>query len=93
MFVLIDKYGLKHQHNQRLVNNKLEVAIVDYGSGNLNSIVSTFFEVVARMGSINCDVFVLNKPDDVSDNNKIILPKRWKLFRLVQAIIMYSRYN
>ncbi len=51
----------------------LKVAIIDYGSGNLRSVVSAF-EMAAKMGSINCDICVTNNPNDVCDSNKIILP-------------------
>ncbi|PIM95152.1 Imidazole glycerol phosphate synthase subunit HisH 1 [Candidatus Hodgkinia cicadicola] len=51
----------------------MKVVIIDYGSGNLRSVVSAL-EMATRMGSINCDVVVTNKPDDVNANNKIILP-------------------
>ncbi|PIM95773.1 Imidazole glycerol phosphate synthase subunit HisH 1 [Candidatus Hodgkinia cicadicola] len=54
-------------------NNKLKVAIVDYGSGNLKSVVSAF-KMAARMASIDCNVFVTNDPDDIRNSDKIVLP-------------------
>ncbi len=46
--------------------------IIDYGSGNLRSVVN-IFEMAVGMRYVNCNVFVMNKPDNISNNNKIII--------------------
>jgi glutamine amidotransferase len=49
------------------------VSIIDYGSGNLNS-VSKALEVAAAQTSKKINIKISNKPRDILDSDKIILP-------------------
>ncbi|WP_099340917.1 imidazole glycerol phosphate synthase subunit HisH [Candidatus Fonsibacter ubiquis] len=49
------------------------VSIVDYGTGNLNS-VSKALEVAAEQISKKINIKISNKPKDILDSDKIILP-------------------
>jgi glutamine amidotransferase len=49
------------------------VSIVDYGTGNLNS-VSKALEVAAEQMSKKINIKISNKPKDISVSDKIILP-------------------
>ena len=49
------------------------VSIVDYGTGNLNS-VSKALEVAAEQISKKINTKISNKPKDILDSDKIILP-------------------
>ena len=49
------------------------VSIVDYGTGNLNS-VSKALEVSAAQISKKINIKISNKPKDILDSDKIILP-------------------
>ncbi len=55
------------------MGNKLKVAIVGCGSGNLKSVVNAF-KMAARMAAIDCDVFITSRPADIRDSDRIILP-------------------
>ena len=49
------------------------VSIVDYGTGNLNS-VSKALEVAAEQISKKINIKISNKPKDILDSDRIILP-------------------
>ena len=49
------------------------VSIVDYGTGNLNS-VSKALEVAAAQISKKINIKISNKPKDILDSDRIILP-------------------
>ena len=49
------------------------VSIVDYGTGNLNS-VSKALEVAATKVNKKINIKISNKPKDILDSDKIILP-------------------
>ena len=49
------------------------VSIVDYGTGNLNS-VSKALEVAATKVNKKINIRISNKPKDILDSDKIILP-------------------
>ncbi len=51
------------------------VSIVDYGTGNLNS-VSKALEVAATKVNKTINIKISNKPKDILDSDKIILPAR-----------------
>ena len=45
----------------------MKIAILDYGSGNINSISNMLFH-------INIDNIIANNPQDIINSDKIILP-------------------
>ena len=49
------------------------VSIVDYGTGNLNS-VSKALEAAATKINKKINIRISNKPKDILDSDKIILP-------------------
>ena len=49
------------------------VSIVDYGTGNLNS-VSKALEAAAKKINIKINIKISNKPKDILDSDKIVLP-------------------
>lgn len=51
----------------------MSVAIVDYGSGNLHSAAKAF-ERAARESGHNQPIIVTNKPEDVADADRVVLP-------------------
>ncbi len=52
---------------------KMRVAIVDYGSGNLHSALKAF-ERAARESSLDADIFLTDKADEVATADRIVLP-------------------
>jgi glutamine amidotransferase len=50
-----------------------QIAIIDYGSGNLHSAAKAF-ERAAREGEIDCAISVTNDPDLVSCADRVVLP-------------------
>jgi imidazole glycerol-phosphate synthase subunit HisH len=51
----------------------VNVAIVDYGSGNLHS-AHKAFERAAREAGLPCEIFVTRDPDAVASADRIVLP-------------------
>jgi imidazole glycerol-phosphate synthase subunit HisH len=51
----------------------MNVAIIDYGSGNLHS-ARKAFERAVREGEFGCEVRVTSRPEDVLDADRIVLP-------------------
>ncbi len=51
----------------------MNVAIVDYGSGNLHS-AHKAFERAAREAGLPCEIFVTRDPDAVASADRIVLP-------------------
>ncbi|SCA56263.1 Imidazole glycerol phosphate synthase subunit HisH [Candidatus Terasakiella magnetica] len=51
----------------------MSVVIIDYGSGNLRSAEKSF-ERAAREADLGLDVLVSNKPEDVANADRVVLP-------------------
>ncbi len=55
------------------MSQKQIIAVIDYGSGNIRSVVKALEHVITEH-SIDFEVIITNKPDDIARADRLILP-------------------